>query len=961
MSQEGSEKSCDPPVAEDRPAAAWDKLRSAALRALSLATKTVALMQEQSRWREQCAEAAQVDTGQASDPVATAPHGGPAGEAAPEAEATAADTEPQSPPLRRCADRWPHARHWHNVSPEVLSKLRMARYVTREPILSVDGSGHPEGSMSEAELKPCSPPGGDANHNHPSTLNLAAATTNGNGAATGLSPQALPPGEPSVTSATPVDAPTPVVSTPVSKADMELLARLEEQNRLLESDSKSLNSLTSTHSRKSSDTSQVSVTSGASQQSAALDDDSEDAWVLWGRMVNEWDTYIKKKNAFVKEQVRKGIPQHFRAIAWQLLCSAPAMSGVREQYAEYLKASSPCEKVIRRDIARTYPEHEFFRDKDGPGQEGLFNVMKAYSLHDREVGYCQGSAFIVGLLLLQMPEEETFTVLVRMMQDYRLREIYKPSMAELGLCMYQLECLVQELVPEIHMHFQAQSFHTSMYASSWFLTLFTSCLPHTLACRVMDLFLSEGMEMIFRIAIAILQFCKEDILQLDMEGMLRYFQKEMPSKCETDPDYLINLALQVKYNSKKIKKLEKEYTALKVKEHEEMIELRRLRTENRLLRQRIEHLEQATSSLFHESSALADRLIQGQVVRAQEAEDNYIIKRELAALRQQELTVQQELQKANNQIKEMHQAQTQPSSLDSQTEDLLKSLQDELVAVKLREAEGQETMRGLRQRIHELEEDNKRLREATPNDSVASLQEELIAVKLREAEANLSMKELRQKVADLQAAWEKHRSENSHQSDNQSTPSRWSGNKLQVNQLQEELMTARLKEADATAELRELRQRVMELETQNQVSLNQIRRQADEISKYQEMSDKVSEKEREMHSLVQDEARKITNLESQMKEERMNARIREVEHTQIIAEMKQKISALEIKNQELLTAGQLRGSTESEEVKELQDKVSDLKAEKFRLELPSPILPSLLHPSPLTPMGWDSGLGLEQL
>ncbi|KAH9360599.1 hypothetical protein HPB48_008659 [Haemaphysalis longicornis] len=728
-------------------------------------------------------------------------------------------------------------------------------------------------------------------------------------------------------------------------------------------------------------------------------------------MVNEWDTYIKKKNAFVKEQVRKGIPQHFRAIAWQLLCSAPAMSGVREQYAEYLKASSPCEKVIRRDIARTYPEHEFFRDKDGPGQEGLFNVMKAYSLHDREVGYCQGSAFIVGLLLLQMPEEETFTVLVRMMQDYRLREIYKPSMAELGLCMYQLECLVQELVPEIHMHFQAQSFHTSMYASSWFLTLFTSCLPHTLACRVMDLFLSEGMEMIFRIAIAILQFCKEDILQLDMEGMLRYFQKEMPSKCETDPDYLINLALQVKYNSKKIKKLEKEYTALKVKEHEEMIELRRLRTENRLLRQRIEHLEQ-------ESSALADRLIQGQVVRAQEAEDNYIIKRELAALRQQELTVQQELQKANNQIKEMHQAQTQPSSLDSQTEDLLKSLQDELVAVKLREAEGQETMRGLRQRIHELEEDNKRLREATPNDSVASLQEELIAVKLREAEANLSMKELRQKVADLQAAWEKHRSENSHQSDNQSTPSRWSGNKLQVSQLQEDLMTARLKEADATAELRELRQRVMELETQasgrspcscsssvsclllnvglpllsgfspfshsskrqtstyyfnmrfkcdtemlirNQVSLNQIRRQADEISKYQEMSDKVSEKERELHSLVQDEARKITNLESQMKEERMNARIREVEHTQIIAEMKQKISALEIKNQELLTAGQLRGSTESEEVKELQDKVSDLKAEKFRLELPSPILPSLLHPSPLTPMGWDSGLGLEQL
>ena len=57
-------------------------------------------------------------------------------------------------------------------------------------------------------------------------------------------------------------------------------------------------------------------------------------------------------------------------------------------------------QVIRRDIARTYPEHDMFKEKDGVGQESLFNVMKAYSLHDREVGYCQGSGFIVGLLLM---------------------------------------------------------------------------------------------------------------------------------------------------------------------------------------------------------------------------------------------------------------------------------------------------------------------------------------------------------------------------------------------------------------------------------------------------------------------------------------------------------------------------------------------------------------------------------
>src|SRR2546423_662070 len=100
------------------------------------------------------------------------------------------------------------------------------------------------------------------------------------------------------------------------------------------------------------------------------------------------------------------------------------------------------------------------------------------------------------------------------------------------------------MLSELHMHFQSQNYHTSMYASSWFLTIFTSCLPLPLANRVMDLFISEGMEMIFRLAIAILTVCREDLLKLDMEGLLKYFQKEMPNKIETDPDYLVTLALQ---------------------------------------------------------------------------------------------------------------------------------------------------------------------------------------------------------------------------------------------------------------------------------------------------------------------------------------------------------------------------------------------------------------------------------
>ncbi len=51
-------------------------------------------------------------------------------------------------------------------------------------------------------------------------------------------------------------------------------------------------------------------------------------------------------------------------------------SNARQKYVDFMKMTSPCEKVIRRDISRTYPEHEFFKEKHGIGQERLFNVIK---------------------------------------------------------------------------------------------------------------------------------------------------------------------------------------------------------------------------------------------------------------------------------------------------------------------------------------------------------------------------------------------------------------------------------------------------------------------------------------------------------------------------------------------------------------------------------------------------------
>jgi len=84
----------------------------------------------------------------------------------------------------------------------------------------------------------------------------------------------------------------------------------------------------------------------------------------------------------------------------------------------------------------------------------LFNVLKAYSVYDSKVGYCQGMGFITGLLLLYMSEEEAFWLLVTLMQSeqYMMRGFFEHGMPRLNQCFFVFETLLREHMPELSTH-----------------------------------------------------------------------------------------------------------------------------------------------------------------------------------------------------------------------------------------------------------------------------------------------------------------------------------------------------------------------------------------------------------------------------------------------------------------------------------------------------------------------------
>jgi Rab-GTPase-TBC domain len=65
----------------------------------------------------------------------------------------------------------------------------------------------------------------------------------------------------------------------------------------------------------------------------------------------------------------------------------------------------PNQDDIRKDVNRTFPDHAFFAERDGYGQQALTRVLKALSASQRDMGYCQGLNYICGLLVLYCNDE----------------------------------------------------------------------------------------------------------------------------------------------------------------------------------------------------------------------------------------------------------------------------------------------------------------------------------------------------------------------------------------------------------------------------------------------------------------------------------------------------------------------------------------------------------------------------
>nr|XP_046259362.1 TBC1 domain family member 4 isoform X7 [Scatophagus argus]XP_046259363.1 TBC1 domain family member 4 isoform X7 [Scatophagus argus] len=298
---------------------------------------------------------------------------------------------------------------------------------------------------------------------------------------------------------------------------------------------------------------------------------SKEAQTLWERKLTApGRTTVPQDKEEMYRALCQGIPKNRRGDVWMLLSHQHRLRHrlpQRQQapdtpYRDLLKQLTAQQHAILVDLGRTFPTHQYFSAQLGAGQLSLYNLLKAYSLLDTEVGYCQGISFVAGVLLLHMSEEQAFDMLKFLMYDLGIRQQYKPDMVSLQIQMYQLSRLLHDYHRELYSHLEEHEICPSLYAAPWFLTLFASQFPLSFVSRIFDFVFFQGTGVIFKVALCLLSSHEGEIVECDsFESIVDYLKTTLPALTHTQMEQTIAKVMEMDI-SKQLHAYEVEYHVL---------------------------------------------------------------------------------------------------------------------------------------------------------------------------------------------------------------------------------------------------------------------------------------------------------------------------------------------------------------------------------------------------------------
>lgn len=240
---------------------------------------------------------------------------------------------------------------------------------------------------------------------------------------------------------------------------------------------------------------------------------------------DDWEAFFSTKFKDFSDgrfifSLQEGLSSSIRPYVWMNLANiAKIKLNYAEKFYERLisKTDSIFESSINRDLERTY----FIVELSTESKRALFNILKAYSEFDDQIGYCQGINFLaLQILMVIKDEENSFWLLIYLMKDRGWRNLFLPGTPKLIKLMKQFEIVIKTNLPRLHKHFRQVGITFDDLLGifpSYFTTIFSYQVRNSFSLKVWDLFFQKDGQGIIDILTNLLALNETLILEMTFD------------------------------------------------------------------------------------------------------------------------------------------------------------------------------------------------------------------------------------------------------------------------------------------------------------------------------------------------------------------------------------------------------------------------------------------------------------
>ncbi|KAL4511896.1 hypothetical protein ABPG72_012741 [Tetrahymena utriculariae] len=201
------------------------------------------------------------------------------------------------------------------------------------------------------------------------------------------------------------------------------------------------------------------------------------------------------------------------------------ISSLKFDYVQYKKEVAinakhdQIEEIITLDVNRSLHLHQ-----DRINSNQLQSLLRIFAYYNTDISYCQGMNYIAGFLyLIILDEASTYKAFHTVMNTY-FKQLLTDNFEQLKVVFYQLERLLSIFLPELAEHLKQENVDSNYYATSWFITIFSSVFQYAknsyLLCVIWDIFLCEGWKGFFKCVLWILKLNSSRLIKIDFDDIL---------------------------------------------------------------------------------------------------------------------------------------------------------------------------------------------------------------------------------------------------------------------------------------------------------------------------------------------------------------------------------------------------------------------------------------------------------